>query len=250
MVEGVATTIPADLAILRHPDFAGDRALHQVGRGDARPLRHRPRRSRAAPPTATTSRPLVQRQHHRRGQRQALRREDVGARRRRWSPPAGGGAAAKKRSRAAASAGGGAPAAGSGDVDGADAGHDREGARRGRPGRRGRSGRRRARGDEDGEPDHRREGRHGARRSRWPPATPSAPATWSSSSADSSPALVAGCQSPRCLVEDRVAAARGAGTVARAQRRARPRPLDRAVIFSRRRRQRPWARSPRPPAAA
>ena len=37
-VEGVATTIPADLAILRHEDFAQRRPLHQVGRGEARPV--------------------------------------------------------------------------------------------------------------------------------------------------------------------------------------------------------------------
>ena len=32
---GVATTLPADVAILSHPDFAGGDALDQVGRGDA-----------------------------------------------------------------------------------------------------------------------------------------------------------------------------------------------------------------------
>ena len=49
VVEGVATTIPADLAILRHPDFQAMRALDEVGRGDARPVGHRRRRSRRAP---------------------------------------------------------------------------------------------------------------------------------------------------------------------------------------------------------
>ncbi len=41
VVEGVATTIPADLAILRHPDFAAVDPLDEVGRGDARPERGR-----------------------------------------------------------------------------------------------------------------------------------------------------------------------------------------------------------------
>ena len=40
-IEGIATTIPADLAILEHPDFAAGQALDQVGRGHARPLRRR-----------------------------------------------------------------------------------------------------------------------------------------------------------------------------------------------------------------
>ncbi len=39
VIAGVATTIPADVAILSHPDFAGGEALDQVGRGDARPER-------------------------------------------------------------------------------------------------------------------------------------------------------------------------------------------------------------------
>ena len=78
VVTGVATTIPADLAILRHPDFAAvehstkwvEERLDLSGvRADARRRRRRRRRvgDRAA-------------QHHRRGQRQALRRHHVGPR--------------------------------------------------------------------------------------------------------------------------------------------------------------------------
>ena len=58
VVEGVATTIPADLAILRHPDFVAVDALDEVGRGEPRPVggvgragrrrRRRRRRRRAA----------------------------------------------------------------------------------------------------------------------------------------------------------------------------------------------------------
>ena len=49
VVEGVATTIPADLAILRHPDFQRRDPLHQVGRGATRPVRRSRRRSRRTP---------------------------------------------------------------------------------------------------------------------------------------------------------------------------------------------------------
>ena len=47
-IEGVATTCPADVAILTHPDFVAGRALDQVGRGDPRPERPG-RRSPPAP---------------------------------------------------------------------------------------------------------------------------------------------------------------------------------------------------------
>ena len=86
VVEGVATTIPADLAILRHPDFAGvahstkwvEQNLDLSGVGG---------RAGAAAPE-TDGEPLVERIDHGRGQRQALRSEDVGARvgRRRCRP--------------------------------------------------------------------------------------------------------------------------------------------------------------------
>ena len=46
-IEGVATTIPADLAILRHQDFADGDPLDQVGGGHARPVRRLGPRSRA-----------------------------------------------------------------------------------------------------------------------------------------------------------------------------------------------------------
>ena len=135
VVEGVATTIPADLAILRHPDFQAmehstkwvEETLDLPGiRGKSEPT--------APEPTARPSRSCSA--HHGRGQRQALRREDVGARdadggRRRCT----GGQEEEARS---GSGGGGGGRRGGGR--GAHAGHHREGARRGRPGRRGRAG--------------------------------------------------------------------------------------------------------------
>ena len=80
-VEGVATTIPADLAILRHDDFRRRHPLDQLGRGEARPVfsgrarcagrRVRRRGWRGA----RTSRSPA---HHRRGQREAVRGRCVG----------------------------------------------------------------------------------------------------------------------------------------------------------------------------
>ena len=78
VVEGVATTIPADLAILRHPDFAAvkhstkwvEQNLDLSGVGGRAGGAARRGRRRAA------GRAL----DHRRGQRQALRGQDVGAR--------------------------------------------------------------------------------------------------------------------------------------------------------------------------
>jgi acetyl-CoA/propionyl-CoA carboxylase, biotin carboxylase, biotin carboxyl carrier protein len=75
VIEGVATTVPADLAILRHPDFAAvehstkwveqNLDLSGVGSVGRRPDdRRRLRWSN---------------DHHGRGERQAVRREDVGA---------------------------------------------------------------------------------------------------------------------------------------------------------------------------
>ena len=52
-IEGVATTIPADLAILRARGLPGSPALHEVGGGDARP--HRRRRSGQARRRPTTA---------------------------------------------------------------------------------------------------------------------------------------------------------------------------------------------------
>ncbi len=60
VVEGVATTIPADLAILRHPDFHAVDPLDQVGRGDASTCQRRRRRRRRAD-AGTTRRALVER---------------------------------------------------------------------------------------------------------------------------------------------------------------------------------------------
>ena len=160
VVEGVATTIPADLAILRHPDFAADRALDEVGRGAldlsgiAPPTPRRSRRRRRRAPTARRA------HDHGRGQRQALRCDDVGAR----AAPvvvAGRRRSRRKKPQRGPSAAAAPPAAGSGDVTVpmqgtivkvlVEVGQDGRGRRR----------HRRARGDEDGEPDQRREGRHG-----------------------------------------------------------------------------------------
>jgi acetyl-CoA/propionyl-CoA carboxylase, biotin carboxylase, biotin carboxyl carrier protein len=108
VVEGVATTIPADLAILRHPDFVAvehstkwvEQNLDLSGVSPRR-LPPRPRRRGRA----------ARRAHdHGRGQRQALRREDVGARGRRRGRGVGQG-----QEEAAHSSGGGG-AAGSGEV--------------------------------------------------------------------------------------------------------------------------------------
>ena len=109
VVEGVATTIPADLAILRHPDFAAGDALDQVGRGAPRPHR---RRGPAKPP---------QRRRGRRPSRWSSGRTTVEVNGKRfavklWVPEsapaavvAGGGPApaARKPARAASAAAGG-----------------------------------------------------------------------------------------------------------------------------------------------
>ena len=149
VVEGVATTIPADLAILRHPDFAAvthstkwvEQNLDLSGIGG----RHgRPRRRRRCGAGGA--------HHHRRGERQAVPGAHVGARDRRHGGRRGAGpqeALGGRRCRRGRLRRG----------HRADAGHDREGARRGRPGGRGRPRHRGARGDEDGEPDQRRQGR-------------------------------------------------------------------------------------------
>ena len=81
-VEGVATTIPADLAILRHPDFAAVDALDEVGRGAPRPLggqrRAGGRVDREPAADGERARAAGAPPDHRRGQRQALRRDACG----------------------------------------------------------------------------------------------------------------------------------------------------------------------------
>ena len=57
-IAGVATTIPAHVALLSHPDFAAAGALHQVGRGRVDPsvfARRAARRDRDRRPTARPS---------------------------------------------------------------------------------------------------------------------------------------------------------------------------------------------------
>ena len=56
-IAGIATTIPADLAILRHDDFVAGAALDQVGRGPARPVGGRGPAQRRRRPTPRASRP-------------------------------------------------------------------------------------------------------------------------------------------------------------------------------------------------
>ena len=51
-IEGVATTLPADLVILNHPDFVAGHALDQLGRAVPRPERRALERGRCRPPVA------------------------------------------------------------------------------------------------------------------------------------------------------------------------------------------------------
>ena len=60
-MEGVATTIPADLAILRHPDFARGRAFDQVGGGAAGPHAIAPPARPESSDDAEDAAPLVKR---------------------------------------------------------------------------------------------------------------------------------------------------------------------------------------------
>ena len=176
-------------------DFRAVDALDQVGRGRGR--RRRVRGAAAAPaaataPTAPT--PPSRSSSARCRSRSTARRFSVKV----WLPdapaaPRAGAAAGRGRARAPSAHGG--AAAGDGTVDRADAGHDREGARRA-SGDTVEAGQAiaRARGDEDGEPHQRRDGGHRHRDPRRAPATPSAPAT-SSPSSSSNPRRRA---RPRC----------------------------------------------------
>ena len=140
-VEGVATTIPADLAILAPPRLRRRRALDEVGRG---------RRSTSPASRADAGAGAGRRRRRASRWSSATSTVEVNGKRfavKLWVPEraAGRGRGRRRparsrepRRRAAAAAAGG----GSGTVDRADAGHDREGARRGRRGRRGRPGRR------------------------------------------------------------------------------------------------------------
>ena len=154
---------PPTVVLLSHPDFAAGDALHEVGRGRARPV-HVRERAPAAPAAPAAGRRRAPSSSSRRvtgrGQRQALLGPALAARR------AGGGALV-----AAPSGGAAAPRCGLRRWRGqrhdhrADAGHDREGARQRRRHRRSRAGRPRARSDEDGEHHQRRDRRHGRARS-------------------------------------------------------------------------------------
>ena len=115
-----------------HPDFAAVDALDEVGRGDARPVSgvDAPPARRRRPTATTPSR-----------WSSATSPVEVDGRRfavKVWVPEVGAvgrrrpAAAAHEAAPAAAAAAAAAAAGGSGNVDRADAGHDREGARRGR----------------------------------------------------------------------------------------------------------------------
>ena len=80
VVEGVATTIPADLAILRHPDFHDGDALHEMGGGVPGSHRGRGREGPGDCPAVRLRRSAARRAiDDGGGGRQALRRDDVGA---------------------------------------------------------------------------------------------------------------------------------------------------------------------------
>ena len=170
------------------PRLRRRRALDEVGRGDASTCQRR-RRAGAAPPPADRRRRApsrwCERAHDGRGQRQALRRDlwvpesaGVAGRRR----PAAAKARASRGASPAGGGGGGAPAAATSPCR-CRARSSRCSSRSARTVEVGQA-RRRARGDEDGEPDRRREGRHGQGDQGRRPATPSAAATSSPSSTD------------------------------------------------------------------
>ena len=137
-IEGIATTIPADLAILEHPDFADAEHSTKWVEDDARPHR-RQRRAGAPAGRRRRAEPKVQRDVdvEVNGKRFAVKvwvpESRRGRRRRRWrrgrAPPR---ARPPRRRR-----GRGRQRHG----HRADAGHDREGARRGGRGGRGRASR-------------------------------------------------------------------------------------------------------------
>ena len=113
VIEGVATTIPADVAILSHPDFvAAEHSTNWVEHGP-RPERGRRRGGAvgsARRQTATTIAPGAAR-GHRRGRRAPLPGEALGARPRRRAGRRGG-AGTRRRTEAAEGSRGRVPARG------------------------------------------------------------------------------------------------------------------------------------------
>ena len=123
------TTIPAHVALLAHPDFAAGDALHQVGRGRGRPADvRRPRRGRAGDRADgdDDAEPLVERTVPVEVDGKRFSVQAVAARRARRRR----GAAAARRGAAAARCRVGGGGGGQRHDHRADAGHDREGARR------------------------------------------------------------------------------------------------------------------------
>ena len=185
VVTGVATTLPADVAILSHPDFvAGDHStnwVEQTPRPERGAVRSRdpPRRLR---PTAEPSRPRVLRDVT----------AEVDGRRyqvKLWVPDLGDAVVAAGAGQPARVAGPKRPEGGGlggrfGNGGRAHAGHHREGARGRRRRRGGRPDHLRARGDEDGEQRQRREGRDRHGDPGPGRASPSAPGTSSRSSSE------------------------------------------------------------------
>jgi acetyl/propionyl-CoA carboxylase alpha subunit len=82
-IEGIKTTIPADIAILEHPDFAAATHSTKWSRGHPRPLRRGRRPGRAGRRRRRGARGEGQAGRRRRGQRQAVRGQRVAARVRR-----------------------------------------------------------------------------------------------------------------------------------------------------------------------
>ncbi len=151
-ISGIATTIPADVAILTHPDFARSQALHQMGRGRAGPEPAHRGPGRCSPGWRGRRGADRGARRHRRSGRPAVLGQTLGARPRN---DIGG----PRRHGAAPTLGhvcGGRDRLGRGR--GTHAGHHRQGARRrGRQGG-GRTDHLSARGYEDGECRQRREG--------------------------------------------------------------------------------------------
>ena len=158
-IEGIATTIPAHVALLSHPDFAAGTHSTKWVEDEVDPAAFA---STAAAPTGrliddSRAGRADRADRPRRGRRQAVHGQGVAAR----------GRVGRRRAEEALG-----PAAADGRGRGrwrrerhhqrTHAGHDHQGARRRGRHRRGRAGGRRARGDEDGEPHQRRDVRHRA----------------------------------------------------------------------------------------
>ena len=201
-ITGVATTLPADVAILSHPDFAAvDYSTKWVEETlDLSGLVAETARRAAAAPAGDEEVPTVERDVTAEvdGRRYSVRL---------WVPDLGPAVGAGPAGRTGPSAPRPPPVDrhGVGPGHRADAGHHRQGARGRRRRRRGRPDRLPARGDEDGERRGRREGGGGEGSARSAPATRSARATSSRSSSRwrAAPDTVAAAKDAAAAVVDR-----------------------------------------------